>query len=63
VAPQQTRIYWNTSEGGYLLEANTNLAQNTWGTTTNEPIVSGGTYNVTNSGVLPTDQFYRLYKP
>ena len=63
VAPHQTRVYWNTSEGGYLLEANSNLVQNTWGTTTNQPIVNGGTYNVTNSGVLPTVQFYRLYKP
>ena len=29
---------------------------------TNEPIVSGGNYNVTNSSGSPNSQFYRLYK-
>jgi hypothetical protein len=36
---------------------------NAWGTITNEPIVSGGNYNVTNSSVLPNNRFYRLHKP
>jgi hypothetical protein len=36
---------------------------NAWSTITNEPIVSGGNYNVTNTSVLPTNRFYRLHKP
>jgi subtilisin-like proprotein convertase family protein len=63
VPPNKARLYWDTSAGGYLLEADSNLLVNAWGTITNEPIVSGGNYNVTNSSVAPTNQFYRLHKP
>jgi hypothetical protein len=42
----------DTSAGGYVLEADSNLVVNAWDTITNEPIVNGGNYNVTNSAVL-----------
>jgi hypothetical protein len=45
------------------VEADSNLLVNAWGTITNEPIVSGGNYNVTNSSVLPNSRFYRLHRP
>jgi hypothetical protein len=54
----KARLYWDTSAGGYLLEADSNLMVNAWGTITNEPIVNGGNYNVTNSSVLPNNRFY-----
>ncbi|MDR3378239.1 MAG: autotransporter-associated beta strand repeat-containing protein [Verrucomicrobiae bacterium] len=63
VAPGKARLYWDTSAGGYVLEADSNLVNNVWGSVTNEPIVTGGNYSVTNSAVLPNNQFYRLHKP
>jgi autotransporter-associated beta strand protein len=63
VAPNKTRVYWDTSAGGYLLEGDSNLMLNAWGTITNEPIVNGGNYNITNTSVLPNNRFYRLHKP
>lgn len=63
VAPSQARLYWDTSAGGYVLESVSNLQANSWGTVTNEPIVIGANYNVTNSSVMPTNRFYRLHKP
>ncbi len=63
VAPNQARISWNTSAGGYLLEGDSNLTLSAWAAVTNEPIVSGGRYNVTNSATTPANQFFRLYKP
>ena len=63
VSPNKARLFWDTSAGGYLLEADSNLTMNAWGTITNEPIVSGGNYNVTNTSVLPNSRFYRLHKP
>jgi hypothetical protein len=52
-----------SAAGGYQLESETNAQAAAWTTVTNEPIVSGGNYNVTNSAVLPTNQFYRLHMP
>ena len=63
VTPSQARLYWSTAAGGYLLEGQSNLVSSAWATVTNEPIVNGGNYNVTNSAVNPTNQFYRLHKP
>ena len=51
------------SAGGYVLEADSNLVVNAWGTITNEPIVNGGNCNVTNSAVLPTNRFYCPHEP
>ncbi len=63
VAPNQNRISWDTSAGGYLLEAVPYLAVTNWTGITNEPIVSGGDYTVTNSTGVPPNRFYRLHKP
>jgi hypothetical protein len=46
------------------LESVSNLTATAWVGVTNEPVVIGDTYNVTNSTALPsTNQFYRLRKP
>jgi hypothetical protein len=64
VAPNQARLYWDTSGGGYVLESVSNLTANAWGAVTNEPLVGGGNYNVTNTTAMPaTNRFYRLHKP
>ena len=63
VPTNKARLFWSTSAGGYLLESESNLVAKAFGTVTNEPIVSGGNYNVTNSAVSPTNRFYRLRKP
>jgi autotransporter-associated beta strand protein len=63
VMPDKARLYWDTSGGGYLLESTPGLTSPSWGGISNEPIVSAGNYNVTNSSVLPTNRFYRLHKP
>ncbi len=61
VSPGKARLYWDTSAGGYVLQSVSNLTANAWGAVTNEPIVIGNNYNVTNSTTGPaTNQFYRL---
>jgi hypothetical protein len=62
VAANQAVVSWDTAGGGYLLEGGTNLTSSGWNTITNEPTVSGGKYNVTNTTASPNGQFYRLYK-
>jgi autotransporter-associated beta strand protein len=60
--PNQARLFWTNSAGGYLLESSPAMAPNTWTGVGNEPLVSGGYYNVTN----PTpgaSKFFRLHKP
>jgi autotransporter-associated beta strand protein len=64
VAPGKARLYWDTSAGGYVLQSVSNLTATAWGVVTNEPMVSGGNYNVTNSIAAPvTNRFYRLQQP
>jgi hypothetical protein len=64
VAGNQARLYWDTSGGGYVLQSISNLTATAWGGVTNEPIVSGGNYNVTNTTLVPTtNRFYRLQMP
>jgi subtilisin-like proprotein convertase family protein len=64
VSGSKARLYWDTSGGGYVLESVSNLTATAWVGVTNEPVVIGDTYNVTNSTALPsTNQFYRLRKP
>ncbi len=64
IAPNQAHLYWDTSAGGYVLQSVSNLTATAWGAVTNEPMVSGGNYNVTNSITVPaTNQFYRLQQP
>jgi hypothetical protein len=46
-----------------LLESESNIVANAWATVTNEPIVGNHQYNVINSAINPTNQFYRLHKP
>ncbi len=59
----QAQISWPTWAGGYLLESETNLMPGAWSAVTNEPIVNGNQYNVTNSDANPASQYYRLYRP
>jgi hypothetical protein len=56
------RLHWSTSAGGYKLEGTPDLSPATWTGVTNEPIVTGSEYQVTNSAP-PVNQFYRLTKP
>ena len=59
----QAVLSWPTWAGGYLLESEPALAPGAWSLVTNEPIVNGYQYSVTNSDAIPTNQFYRLHKP
>jgi autotransporter-associated beta strand protein len=63
ITNSQARLYWPSTAGGYLLEATPSLVPSNWTTIANEPIVGGGSYNVTNSDVAPPIRFYRLRKP
>jgi hypothetical protein len=56
-------LFWSTAAGGYVLEGTPTLTSPSWSAITNQPIVSGGAYNVTNSTLVPVDRFYRLHKP
>ena len=56
------RLHWPTWAGGYKLEATPSLVPTTWAFVTNEPIVTGLQFNVTNTPP-PTNRFYRLNKP
>ncbi len=55
-------LFWPNSSGGYILEKSPLVQPTTWTPVTNEPVISGGNYNVTNSTTAPS-QFYRLHKP
>jgi autotransporter-associated beta strand protein len=56
------RVHWPTWAGGYKLVATPSLAPANWFFVTDEPIVTGTQFNVTNTAP-PTDKFYRLLKP
>ena len=60
--PGQARLFWTNSAGGYLLESTPAIGPGTWTGVPNEPIVSGGNYNVTNT-TSGASKFYRLHKP
>jgi autotransporter-associated beta strand protein len=59
----QVDVNWPTVAGGYKLEATPSLPASAWTVVTNEPIAISNLFNVTNSSVYPTNQFYRLHKP
>jgi hypothetical protein len=59
----QVRVHWPTWAGGYGLESATILPPASWTAVPDEPIVSGGRLNVTNSSASPDTRFYRLNKP
>ena len=63
VSPYQARIYWPTWAGGYQLQSSPALALPAWSSVSNEPVVLGNDYNVTNSSINPSNRFYRLQKP
>jgi len=63
VPADRVRLHWPTTAGGYKLEATPALAPTDWSFVTNQPIVTSGRFNVTNSGLNPTNRFYRLHKP
>jgi autotransporter-associated beta strand protein len=56
------RVFWPNSAGGYLLESSPLVQPTAWSVVTNEPIINGGNYNITNRASGPR-QFYRLHKP
>ncbi len=58
----KARLYWSSSAGGYLLESTPSLFPTNWSVTADEPLISGGNYNVTNDIIGPS-RFYRLHKP
>jgi autotransporter-associated beta strand protein len=60
--PTQARLFWTNSAGGYLLESTPVIGPTTWTGVPEEPLVSGGNYNVTNTTSGPS-KFYRLHKP
>ena len=62
VSNSTVRVHWPTYAGGYKLEATPSLAPTNWTFVTNEPIIVGGRYSVTNTPP-PTNRFYRLNKP
>ena len=62
VTPATVRLHWPTWAGGYELETRPTVNPGAWSAITNEPIVQGGRYNVTNSATGNT-KFYHLSKP
>ena len=56
------RLDWPTWAGGYRLEGTPTLTSPGWSTVTNDPIVTGSRYAVTNS-VGTGNKYYRLHKP
>ena len=62
VPPNKVRLHWPTTAGGFVLNATDALVPASFLPVTNQPIVFGGRYNVTND-VAPTNRFYRLIKP
>jgi len=57
-----TRLSWPDSVGGYVLESSPSIQSATWTIVTNEPLIDGGSYKVTNDTSAPS-KFYRLRKP
>jgi hypothetical protein len=57
-----TRLSWPDSSGGYVLESSPSIQNGTWTIFTNEPLIDGGSYKVTNDTAAPS-KFYRLRKP
>ncbi|HEY1790050.1 MAG TPA: proprotein convertase P-domain-containing protein [Verrucomicrobiae bacterium] len=56
-------ISWPTSAGGYLLETTPALPGQNWTLSIDDPLSSGGWFNVTNFTGNSPGLFYRLYKP
>src|SRR5262249_27165760 len=62
VPVDNAHLFWTNSAGGYQLESAASVAPASWAPVTNEPLISGGNFHVTNSAVVPTNRFYRLHK-
>jgi hypothetical protein len=58
----KTRLSWPDSAGGYLLESSPSIQNGTWTIVTNEPLIDGGSYKVTND-TAGESRYYRLRKP
>ena len=58
----RVRLAWPTAAAGYLLDATPSLGVTNWNAVTNQPIVSGTNFLVTNS-VGGSNRFYRLRRP
>lgn len=57
-----TRLSWPDSAAGYVLESSASTQNGAWTIVTNEPLIDGGSYKVTNDTAAPI-KFYRLRKP
>ena len=57
------RLHWPSWAGGYNLETSSAVKAGVWATCPNEPMVSAGRCNVTNTCVTAPEVFYRLHKP
>jgi hypothetical protein len=62
VPSDKVRLFWPTSAGGYALEATPSVSPTNWAAVTDQPIVGGENFNVTNPAT-GTNKFYRLHKP
>lgn len=58
----KVRLHWPTWAAGYQLDASTNAIPTAWNTVSNQPVVVGGRFNVTNDAPVPPTKFYRLRK-
>lgn len=62
ISNSTARLSWPDSVGGYILESSPSALAPQWSAVTNEPLVDGGTYSLTNE-TTATTKFYRLHKP
>ncbi len=58
----RVRLAWPTAAAGYQLDATPNLETTNWSVVTNQPLVSGTNFLVTNS-LSASNRFYRLRRP
>lgn len=56
------RLAWPTTAAGYLLDATPDFETANWNVVTNQPLVSGTNFLVTNS-LAGSNRFYRLRRP
>jgi fibronectin-binding autotransporter adhesin len=58
----RVRLAWPTFAAGYLLDTSAGLSLTNWNVVTNQPLVGGSNFLITNN-ILGPEQFYRLRRP